>query len=67
MINLIVSLWIGIFGAHKVAQVEPCVWPRTCSNIAIKDPCPVGVVCVNVAQVESCDWPKTCGTKSHGA
>ena len=62
--------------APVIAQVQPCVWPRTCgkaearpaATVAQYRPCLWPNTCAKeqpaapvVAQFQPCVWPKTCG------
>ena len=50
-----VSKAVQTGGYRKVAQFEPCVWPRRCSKKAKVE---------LLAAVTTCQWPNPCGRSS---
>jgi hypothetical protein len=54
MMSLILMLAMtNLKPAATVAQVQPCVWPHTCTTQA--------PALLDLAQVQTCQWPHTCG------
>jgi hypothetical protein len=67
MINLLLTMTLmGLKPATQTAQVQPCVWPRTCNVAPVVQvqPCVWPRTCIQpVAQVQTCQWPKPCVVK----